>query len=124
LAAFPRTERTEEKEGSTPRSFTAGADSVPAFLTEPERAVADKEYSALTANGAAPNYLCQQVIQWVTKTPTDPRAPEALHLAVKSTRYGCTDQETGRWSKAAFDLLHRKYANTIWARKTPYWFKD
>jgi len=25
----------------------------------------------------------------------------------KATRYGCTDKETGRWSKAAFDLLHQ-----------------
>jgi hypothetical protein len=49
--------------------------------------------------------------------------PEALHLAVKSTRYGCTDKETGRWSKAAFDLLRRKYPNSTWAKQTPYWFK-
>jgi len=56
--------------------------------------------------------------------PADPRSPEALHLAVKSTRFGCTDKETGKWSKAAFDFLHRHYPTSAWAKKTPYWFKD
>ena len=60
--------------------------------------------------------LRQTVINWATKNPTDRRVPEALHLAVKSTRYGCTDKETGRWSKAAFDLLHRNYPNSTWAK--------
>jgi tetratricopeptide (TPR) repeat protein len=109
---------------SEPSSFTAGAIRFPLFLTEAQRARANKESATLGAFGATPNYLCRQVIQWATKNPSDPRVPEALHLAVSATRYGCTDQGTGRWSKAAFDLLHRKYGNTTWARKTPYWFKD
>jgi len=74
--------------------------------------------------GAAPNYIAEQAIKWANANPTDPRIPEALHLAVTTTRFGCTDKNTGRWSKAAFDLLHRKYPNTSWARKTKYWFKD
>jgi hypothetical protein len=89
-----------------------------------QRADAEREWNARLALGAAPNYISQQVIQWANRTPADPRVPEALHLAVKSTRFGCTDKDTGQWSKAAFDLLHRKYPNTIWAKKTPHWFKD
>jgi hypothetical protein len=61
-------------------------------------------------------------IEWATANPNDPRSPEALHLAVRSTRYGCTDKETGKWSKAAFDLLHKRYPNTKWANATKYWF--
>jgi hypothetical protein len=72
--------------------------------------------------GAAPNYISQQVLQWANRSPDDPRVPEALHLAVNTTRFGCTDEQSGRWSKAAFDLLHRKYPNTPWAKKTKYWF--
>jgi len=74
--------------------------------------------------GAAPNYIAQQVIQWANRTPDDPRVPEALHLAVTTTRFGCTDENTGRASKAAYDLLHRKYPNTPWAKKTKYWFNN
>jgi len=96
----------------------------PTFVTDAERSTALREHAALIAIGAAPNYLCRGVIAWGTKNPDDPRVPEALHLAVKATRYGCTDKETGRWSKAAFDLLHRRYPNSTWAKQTPYWFKD
>ena len=93
----------------------------PQFLKSAQTAAA-RELGALTALGAGPNYLCQMAINWGTKNPNDPRVPEALHLAVKSTRYGCTDKSTGRWSKAAFDLLHRQYPNTSWAKETKYWF--
>jgi TolA-binding protein len=83
-----------------------------------------QQWAAQRKLGALPNYLCRQVIQWATNNPQDPRVPEALHLAVNSTRHGCTDSASGRWSKAAFDLLHRKYPNSTWAKKTPYWFKE
>src|SRR6266850_6046278 len=124
-AAFSPVPDAADDEKNKPQSFAATTKTgVPVFLRETEKAVAAREHSKLTALGAAPNYLCQQVIQWTTKNPNDPRVPEALHLAVNTTRHGCTDKETGRWSKAAFDLLHRKYPNTEWAKKTPYWFKD
>jgi hypothetical protein len=94
----------------------------PDFLKTAQAAAA-RQYAALQALGTGPNYLCRMAIEWAQKTPGDPRAPEALHLAVRSTRYGCTDKDTGRWSKAAFDLLHSKYPNTTWANNTKYWFK-
>ena len=94
----------------------------PEFL-KASQSLAGREASALHALGTGPNYLCRTVIDFATTNPADARVPEALHLAVKSTRYGCTDAETGRWSKAAFDLLHRRYPNTTWAKETKYWFK-
>jgi hypothetical protein len=97
---------------------------VPVFLTAAQRATAEKEYAMLTTLGAAPNYLCREVLDWATKNPTDPRVPEALHLAVKTTRYGCGDKQTGKWSKAAHDFLHRRYPNNSWTKQTPYWFKE
>jgi hypothetical protein len=100
-----------QKETITPPQFLKSAQSTAA-----------RELSTLTALGTAPNYLCQIAINWGTKNPKDARVPEALHLAVKSTRYGCTDKATGRWSKAAFDLLHRRYPNSSWAKETKYWF--
>ena len=107
---------TETTEGTKVQSLP------PEFL-KARQTEAQKEFGALHALGAAPNYLAQTVINWVSKNPADRRNAEALHLAVKSTRYGCTDKDTGRWSKAAFDLLHRKYPNTSWAKETKYWFK-
>jgi hypothetical protein len=94
----------------------------PEFLKS-SQALAASQFAALQAVGTAPNYLCRTAIAWAEKNPADPRSPEALHLAVRSTRFGCTDKETGRWSKAAYDLLHSRYPNTTWAKNTKYWFK-
>ena len=115
-------EQTEKKQKS--EYFGIPPNTIPVFLTASQRATAEKEASALAAFGATPNYICRQAVQWVTNNPNDARAPEALHLAVKTTRYGCSDKQTGRWSKAAFDLLHKQYPNSVWAKRTPYWFKD
>jgi tetratricopeptide (TPR) repeat protein len=123
-AAFHPTEGENESEGEGPVSFTAHDTQMLLFLSAAERAKGEQELKARALVTAAPNYISQQVIQWATKNPADQRVPEALHLAVTTTRYGCTDEQTGRWSKAAFDLLHRKYPNSTWAKKTPYWFKD
>ena len=94
----------------------------PEFLKS-SQALANRQAATIHSLGTAPNYLCKVAIEWSEKNPNDPRSPEALHLAVRSTRYGCTNQETGRWSKAAYDLLHRRYPNTVWAKNTKYWFK-
>lgn len=92
------------------------------FFDEAQRTAAKAESARLSASGAGPNYLSRQVVEWVKRNPGDPRAAEALHLAVRSTRYGCTDQETTKFSKAAFQLLHKQYPNSSWAKKTKYWY--
>ena len=43
-----------------------------------------------------------------------------MHLAVRATRYGCTDDETSQWSSKAFQLLRRRYPKSEWAAKTKY----
>jgi hypothetical protein len=95
----------------------------PAFLTARDREEAAQESRQLVDLGRAPDYLSKEAIAWAERRPSDPRAPEALALAVRSTRWGCTDKETGQYSKAAFDLLHGRYPKSTWAQKTNYWFK-
>jgi hypothetical protein len=96
----------------------------PDFLTAEQRAVAAREVERLKALGPAPNYLSAQSVKWANVKADDARVPEALHLAVRTTRYGCKDEETGRFSKLAFDTLHRKYPKSEWAQKTKYWYKE
>jgi hypothetical protein len=97
---------------------------VPDFLSDAQRAAAEKERAALLAQGTAPNYLARETMEWARQSPNDPRVPEALHVVVMATRYGCSDKDTGALSKAAWQLLHSRYAKSVWAKKTPYWFKD
>jgi hypothetical protein len=123
-AAYPILNKPAVDSSNEAKPITPTTDATLGFLSPAERSAGRKERLALEAIGPAPNYLCQQMIQWATKSPNDPRVPEGLHLAVRTTRYGCTNKESGRWSKTAFDLLHGKYPNSTWAKKTPYWFKD
>jgi hypothetical protein len=103
--------------------YRSERDDVPEFLSAAQTAAAHQELQRLAALGPAPNYLSQQVMAWGQKQASDPRVPEALHLAVKSTRFGCGNAETGKFSKAAFDLLHQRYPKSPWAQKTKYWYK-
>jgi hypothetical protein len=103
--------------------YAGGQVKPPAFLTAKDRAEVARELLQLVNLGPAPDYLSKEAVAWAKMHPEDPRVPEALALAVRSTRYGCTDQETGALSKAAFELLHRRYPKSSWTEKTKYWFK-
>jgi hypothetical protein len=94
----------------------------PTFFSAAEKTAGDAERALLISRGTAPNYLAAQTVVWATRIPGDPRAPEALALAVRATRYGCTDKETLKYSKQAFQLLHKQYPQSEWAKKTPYFF--
>jgi tetratricopeptide (TPR) repeat protein len=94
------------------------------FLTAEQRAVGEKEGRQIEA--AAPwqaTYLLKESIEWARARPDDPRVPRALHMAVAASRYRSTDAQTGKYSKEAFDLLHRRYPNSEWTVRTPHWYK-
>jgi len=94
----------------------------PGFLAAADTKRAQQEVEKLKAVGFAPNYLTSEVLAYAKQHPGDPRVPQALYLAVRSTRYGCTDKETTHWSKAAFELLHERYPKSEWAEKTKYYY--
>jgi len=94
----------------------------PSFLTTDDRAVVAKEQSELAAQPAAPNWLGKRALDWANVHPDDARVPEALHLVVRASRYGCTESTGENYSKQAFELLHKRYPESEWTKKTPYWF--
>jgi hypothetical protein len=116
-----KTEPADDSEKKNSLKLTIEA---PDFITPPQKTAAAAERKKLLTFDSAPNYLCAEVIKWATAQPNDARVPEALHLAVRATRYGCTNANTGKLSKQAYDLLHKKYPTSEWAAKTKYWFKD
>jgi hypothetical protein len=106
-----------------PTLKVAGFDQAyPLFLSADQHAAVDAQIKRLGMH-PGPDYLAAQTVAWVNSAPKDPRAAEALHLAVEATHYGCRGKQTGQFSKQAFDLLHRKYPSSPWAAKTKYWFK-
>jgi len=96
--------------------------SAPSFLKEHEKQVSLKEWQTLSSLDAAPNLLTKWVLTWSQSHPDDLRVPEALHLAVNATRYGCVDKATTELSKKAFQMLHRRYPKSSWAAKTKHWY--
>lgn len=96
----------------------------PHFMKATQRTAASQERAQLASIGVPPNYLASRLIEWAGKNPSDPRLPEALHRVVKTPRYTCTNTESGKFSKKAFELLHKQYAKTQWAKQTPYWFAE
>ncbi len=92
----------------TPLDQIGGFNS-PDFLDEAQKAAAKEEWERLSAID-----LYHQVIEWAKRNPNDPNVPEVLHLVVNSTR--------GKFSKAAFQLLHKRYPKSSWTKKTKYWY--
>jgi len=94
------------------------------FLKDAERAEGALQNASLRAKETwEATYLCREAIAWARKRPTDPRVPEALHLAVRASRFRDKDADTGKYSQQAFALLHSRYPKSEWTAKTPYWYK-
>ncbi len=102
--------------------YADGKISSPSFLTEDDRADVGHEQSELAAQPGAPNWLGKRALDWANARPDDPRVPEALHLVVRAWRYGCAESTGENYSKEAFELLHKRYPDSEWTKKTPYWF--
>lgn len=98
--------------------------SYPNFLTSAQTADAVREHRQIIESGNSATFLARRAVEFAGKNPNQPNTPEILHLAVRATRYGCTDAATLKYSKQAFDILHKKYPKSPWTAKTPYYFGD
>jgi|WetSurSiteA1Bulk_404760.scaffolds.fasta_scaffold00116_12 hypothetical protein len=107
---------------NTSEEATKNTTPTPPFLSKEQIAQANTENAKLAISGS--NFLASKASEWSTFAPKEKRLPEALALAVKSTRYGCQNCDTGKVSKAAFDILKDRFGTSEWKKKTPYWFKD
>lgn len=68
-----------------------------------------------------PNYFAEVVLGYAKKYPKDVRIPEALATTVKMTKYStCSNGLTSSYSKDMFDLLHKKYPDSIWTKNTKF----
>lgn len=102
--------------------YPKGKMDFPYFVSQKQIDDTNREWVDFAKLELAPNYLSAIVIKWAEGHLNDPNVPEALHLAVKSTRYGITDEKTSSFSKKAFQILHKQYPKSEWATKTKYWY--
>lgn len=94
----------------------------PQFLNAAQTAEAEREHQQILEAGNSATFLTRRAVDFAARNPGNPNTPELLHLAVRSTRYGCKDESTSNLSKQAFDILHKRFPRSEWTKKTPYWF--
>jgi hypothetical protein len=87
------------------------------------KAINSVELASLAKMSSAPATLTTAAIAWGKSSKGNDGAPEALALAVRATRYGCSWHGGHKaYSKPAQELLKSKFGKSDWATKTPYWF--
>jgi hypothetical protein len=80
------------------------------------------ELTQLGALKTATGVVGDDVLAWAASHPDDPQLPWLLHVVVLSTRGGCLDPDAKTLSRTAWGLLHKRYPNSEWAQKTPYFY--
>lgn len=96
----------------------------PAFLSQPDATEAAAEHRALFKQPSSIDFLGGIVLAHVASQPDDPRLPEALHLVVRGARVSCSGPDSWKTTRAAFRLLHARFAKSSWAKKTQTWWRD
>jgi hypothetical protein len=82
----------------------------------------EEERKALAAIGSGSTYLLRGVVAWSNAHPDDPRVPEAIARAIKTTQWACPDVLTHSAAHTAFNLLHSRYPKSAAAQRTRYWY--
>ena len=101
---------------------------IPAFLPPDDLARANSEYQRLQQLPDSVIVIGQRVIDYANTHPDDTNVPEALSLVVRAGHYACQPyagsdkSEYTPVSKAAFELLHRRYPKSPWALKTRFYY--
>ncbi|HEX8538656.1 MAG TPA: hypothetical protein VF664_14400, partial [Cystobacter sp.] len=90
-----------------------------AFVPEEERQAALAEWKQVVEAGNAVRWFGRVAVEWAQAHPEDPRSPVALYRVVRASKRGCEGQNT-KEAKAAFRLLHQRYAKSDWAKRAPY----
>jgi hypothetical protein len=107
--------------------------SIASFLTPAQAAKGEAEAERVLKLPGGAALIGQRVLAYAKAHAEDPAVPEALALTVRATRYGAEGfgddaeakeraAESTAVSKAAFTLLHSRYPQTEWAKKTKYYY--
>jgi tetratricopeptide (TPR) repeat protein len=92
----------------------------PAFYSAPQKETAAGELRQIFKLGDCGDWLSNTLIEWAKSHPSDERSPEALHFAMRSIRFSA-DGTTKR-SREIYVMLHSRYPNSEWAKKTRFWY--
>ena len=87
---------------------------------------AESEVQTIAKVPGPVEFLGSIVLAHQKRHPDDPRIPEALHDLVVHLHLACDVGQAGKTFtfQSAFELLHSRYPDSIWARRTPIWWNE
>lgn len=102
----------------------------PRFLSVQQVQAAAREQEALLRLPLRSEFLAPALLAWARTRPADEEAPKALHFLIASTRMECpfgTDlpeaqQLRARYSREAYEVLHKYYPASKWTKATKYYY--
>ena len=65
------------------------------------------------------NSVWEELLDYMSDHPRDPRAPEALYWLIHVSHYGTGHNRSGY---RAFNLLHERYPSSTWAKQSKYYY--
>ncbi|MBX9696962.1 MAG: hypothetical protein K2X53_02655, partial [Alphaproteobacteria bacterium] len=91
----------------------------PSFLDKQEQEKAKAEWEQLQSvlRHGLSDYMCQKTLRWAESMSREALLPELMHLCVRLSRF---DVAAPLSSLQVFKLLHGRYTNTEFSKKTPY----
>jgi len=98
----------------------------PPFVTTQMLSQASAEAASLNRVSPGSDYFARESLAWIKVHPNDPRNEELTVLGFRALHDTCryieseTPQEK-ELSHELFNLLHRKYPNSVWAKKYRVW---
>jgi hypothetical protein len=106
------------------KHLSSGTEPWPAFVTPAEREATERELGALRAVGSFRDYLAVKTLEWAKAEPNDPELAEALSLTIEGGHWSCGTADSADLSQRAFQMLHRLFPNSDWAKRTKYWYES
>jgi len=88
------------------------------FYSARQKETVASELQQISKLGDCGDWLSNTLIGWVREHPSDDRSAEALHFAMRSIRFSA-DGSTKR-SREIYVLLHSRYPNSEWAKRTRF----
>lgn len=88
----------------------------PNFMSAANTAAAQKEQLILRKWRNGEDFLTSTLLTWAKQKPSDAEAPKALHFLI------ITKRVVGKPSREAFQILHKNYPGSEWAKKTKYYY--
>jgi hypothetical protein len=109
---------------ATGHNFSAGYENpnrpppafIPDFVTPAMATAATQQQAALEKIPDAPEYFGTQALAWVRAHPADKRNADLLGFALRAMRNGCNLEKTTPLRQQVFNLLHKNYPNSSWAK--------